>query len=143
MLKIKLNNPDAAQPVITHLRQAILNNCSFVVGLVNENTCYDLRQICKTMGLITHFVTGRTGYNETYYGVIVSTEGPLESGPTDMIELDCYFSEKPFKFLSREDATKVWPHETLEDRVIDVCLAAITGFAVPTSAELFEPGEKA
>ena len=143
MLKIKLNNPEAAKPVINYLRQAITNNCSFVVGQVNENTCYELRQLCKTMGMITHFVTGRTGYNETYYGVIVSTEGRLESGPTDMSELDSYFSEKPFKFLSREDATRVWPHETLEDRVIDVCLAAITGFAVPTSAELFEPGEKA
>ncbi len=95
------------------------------------------------MGLISHFVTGMTQYNDIYYGVIVSTEGRLESGPSAMSSLDDHFLERPFKFLSQEEATKVWPHETLEDRVIDVCLAALTGFAVPTSAQLFEPGEKA
>lgn len=141
MLKIKLNDPDAAQPIIDQLRWSIATDCSFVVGQLNEPSCYRFRQVCKQMGLISHFVTGMTQYNDTYYGVIVSTEGRLESGPSAMSSLDDYFLERPFKFLSQEEATKVWPHETLEDRVIDVCLAALTGFAVPTSAELFEPGE--
>jgi len=141
MLKIKLNNFDEAQPIINHLRKAIASNSSFVIGQVLPERCLEIRTICSELGFTTHFVMGENDFNEAYFGVIVATEGPLESGPTEMTELDSFFTEKPFKFLSTDEATRIWPHETLEDRVIDVSLAAVTGFSVPITARLFEPGE--
>lgn len=141
MLKIKLNNSDEAQPIINHLRNAIASNSSFVIGQVLPERCIEIRKICSELGFTTHFVMGENKFMEAYFGVIIATDGPSESGPTEMAELDSCFIEQPFKFLSRDEATKIWPHETLEDRVIDVSLAAVTGFSVPITAQLFEPGE--
>lgn len=138
MLKIKLEN-ESAKLLIFKFKSLIDQNQPFAVFAFEAENRGQLCHQIENIGCEFSIVEGINTWDEVFTGIIVATTSDKALLWRSEIEkLSIYQSEKPYIFVSRTDVEKIWPHETLEDRVTDVCLAALSGYAVPRTAELIE-----
>lgn len=139
MLKIKLHNLNEATPLIDLLRQLIHADLSFASGTVESGSDTVESELQNDSELQRYYIEGVDITGETYQGLILSPsiDAIDKRGAVNFAD-SAVFLEKPFVFSSIADATQIWPHQTLEDRVIDCALFALSGYITPKTAKLVD-----
>ena len=136
MLKIKLENDDA-ELLVNQIKQLIKHDRPFAVFEIDPNHGQSLANDLDKRQIDFWKVTGQNTWDEPFSGVIIATDTKQAiTWPEEVEQLADYRLEKPYIYLSRAEVEKIWPHETLEDRVTDLCLAALSGYAVPKLANI-------
>jgi len=131
MLKNLPRNPEAEE-VIDHLRRFIASDIGFVVAHVKPDALMRLKQRAKRYPLTVRVVAGSLGASGSFNGVILTAENTQTQHPPELPdEILELFSDRPFVFISRQCTQTLWPHETLEDRVIDASLFALADYDQP------------
>jgi len=136
MLKIQLKNSEQAKPLTDLIRSLIAADRRFIAGSLEvKSGISEIEQRFPSSDI--YLVEGSSAGKESYTGVLIALRHTIaQEDPRILTEAQALLSEEPFQFKSIEAATEIWPHDTLEDRVIDVTLFALAGYQVPETALL-------
>jgi hypothetical protein len=137
MLKIRPRNLKEASILIDLLRTSINDDRPFIAGCLlrehHESFAHPQSELIEDL----YKVGGVTEDGEIYRGVLAMMPRlPPEDLRSCVEAFDSFLAEKPFFFESHQSAAQIWPHQTLEDRVIDTSLFALAGYRIPSSLSL-------
>lgn len=141
MLKIKLKNAEQAETVTDLIRSLVAADRRFIAGSLElKSGVSEIEQ--KFAGSDVYLIQGASVGKEHFTGVLIALRDSIAQEETRILtEAQALLSEEPFQFKSIEAAKEIWPHDTLEDRVIDVTLFALAGYQVPETALLVRDTE--
>ena len=137
MLKIRLENPQESEAIERLLRDLIQQDRSYVAGFIGELVDVQTLEELSGQNITARVVQGLNVSGETYSGLIL--HGSLSTADPRGVLASAhlpFFVEKPLVFASVQDAKQIWPHLTLEDRLIDATLFALAGYDTPKTAKL-------
>lgn len=140
LLKIRLDNPDESAAIERLLRDLIQQDRSYVAGFIKGLVDAQMLSDLSGQDVIASVVQGQDITGEIYFGLILHDSGRAAERNVIKYKSLSIFLEKPFVFSSVQDATKIWPHQTLEDRLIDATLFALAGYTTPRTAKLVSVG---
>lgn len=139
MLKIQLNNADEASELIFLFRELLGADRSFIAGNIDTGAAFASAVEQSGLPVEARLVIGDTVSGEPYRGLILALPHSSKRLIDDLSDCTCnLFLEKPFIFGSMSATSDIWPHATLEDRVIDTCLFALAGYMTPATAKLVQ-----
>ena len=128
MLNNLPKNPQALE-VIGYLRDLIASDHGFLTAHLEPNQAAEFEHRAGPL-LNYRLVEGMLETNTPFKGVILMNTS-LAKSPDLSDELQALFTDHPFVFLSQDHAQSIWPHDTLEDRIIDGALFALADYARP------------
>ncbi|NVJ99947.1 MAG: hypothetical protein HWE12_00260 [Oceanospirillaceae bacterium] len=137
MLKVRPDNLEEASFLIDLLRTSINDDRPFLAGCLLKEHHESFTNPQPKLVEEIYQVGGIDEDGEIYRGVVaVMPRLPSEDLKGCISTINSLLAEKPFFFESRRSAAQIWPHKTLEDRVIDTSLFALAGYRIPSSLSL-------
>lgn len=134
MLKISLDDNLESQQLICVLRGLIRSDISFIAANVSNSFDFETCKGFIDQRIGAFVVEGFDNYHASFTGMLVHSYAAAVNVRSAFGEAESeIFLEAPFVFNSLEESVNIWPHKTLEDRIIDASLFALAGYAMPVS----------